>query len=295
MKEVVVYHALLALHILPGIFHTLGFYLVYKVKTCLKNQRLLILNLAFTEMTICWLRVACIAIWLSTNGWPNEVDSVYRFFDVFLFGVFRLIIFHISVDRFTYIHLNIKYSLYMTRKIVYRILVLVYITSSILSAAMTILFYFHIVQELAWYYILLFVDTSITTFAIVTYVYMYYIVKGLKRREDAFSHEKRQNLAWTKFKIPCFMVTTFILFNFSGSIIRIIAFNGLNFNNKFIILNGISNLLDTLGWTVDSLIYVFLQKDVRKYFMSFLRRGQKYSTNTCPNSDEKRQRPSCQV
>ena len=247
---------------LTTVLHCVGFILLYKAKEGdLSYQRLLTLNLAAAEMLLSlWLM-------LSSTGhliyFGPSASVIHFFFNTFLYINIRLIIWHITIDRFLYIWLNLKYSLCITRRRLVICIITSWLISFIISIGFTLLMNFKpllfITSLLAAnLYINLSLDIIITITAITTFVYLFVLVRGIKQRYT--EQQSKENLleVWWKLKIPSLMVLSFIIFNLNSNVMTLLSYHLDNYW-----LGKTASIVDICGWLSDGIIYIMLQRRVR--------------------------------
>ena len=248
--------------------HLVGFILLYKAKGHHQNQRLLILNLAAIEMFCgCFgiMQFSVILCRASTPEWNYALGVVLMFISMRV----RLAVLHVIFDRFLEIYTNIRYPLYMTAKKLIWLTVLMWIISAHFAMIRGLLMSFK-----GYKVALIFTLVSLLTFdfivissAIVTYVYFYFIVKGIKRKENSRNALFRQRSAMTNFKQPCYIVLTYIFFNFTSMVLGTIS-GYVRKDERPILLAHISTIFIILGFIADAVIYVFANRDVRHLLYS---------------------------
>ena len=257
---------------ITGIVHFIGLLLLYKSKTNLKNQRLLIMNLACIEMLLC-LSMST----LLSSKWTKVMDRniashVNAFLNTFFFTEMRVAMIHIIFDRFFYIYTNIKYPVYMTR---YKMLLIVAMHWSISLLCAIVGFSLYVVGAFSGhlqftFFLSLALDITILISSIITYVYFYKMVQKIKEQEASVPVKARPSkiaLLTSKFKIPCLIVLTYILFNLT-SIIMLTISKYVQYGRKFHLLEAFSHVPIIIGIISDACIYVFGNSNVRKLLCS---------------------------
>ena len=244
--------------IAAAFLHTFGFCLIYTTKSDLPNQRLITLDLSLTEMIISWKMVIKVVLLLTKNKlFIKESDAWYvdAFLDIALYTSIRLVVLHIIIDRFIDIKLNIKYPIYITEKRLKFIVLSMWIVSIISAVIWTVTKKLQILELSTWIIcisaVIVVADTLIVILSIVTYTYFFSRVTKFTQNHDQ-QNSTRTSLIIRKFKIPCLMVLTFIMFNVSGTVLRVCG------------IRDIPHVLDLLGWCSDSCIYIFLQRRIRQ-------------------------------
>ena len=265
---------------LTAVLHTIGLYLICKIKISPCNQRLLITNLAAIEMVGSWYSVLTNSVMISRK-WDMRWEHTHIFIAFVIYTAIRLAVLNVILDRFLDIFLNLKYPLYMTKKMISGILTIEWIVVVSAAVVFTLLVKFDIYPLTGFYYFLIYfhlsLDILITFVAMVTYTYFYLRVRSIMNTHTQDTTRNKQML-WRNFKIPLLMVASYILFNVTATVMRMVALQDMIQNNNeytklYIILTGLSGILDTLGWISDALIYIFLQKKIRRTLTSKLRKS----------------------
>ena len=265
------YKVYIVLYSLVAIVHLAGLILLNKSKNEIPNQRILLQNIALVEMLLCLGSVTMLAIWFSVDN-RMIIQCLDALFTNTFFIEMKMAVLHIIFDRFLEIFMNIKYPLYMTRKKMLRLLAMHWIfsfTSSIVSLILvaaeipTISFQFT-------YLLFLILDIMILISAITTYIYFYTKVYNIRRREANTidqNNVNRPKLFIKKFKVPCYIVMTYICFNLTSTIMM--TASQYMKNRRYAIMTLIfSHVFTIVGVTSDACIYIFANKNVRKLLSS---------------------------
>ena len=267
--------AYIALYAVVSILHFLGLLLLCIAKIALPHQRLLTKNLAVVELLFCLNMVISYCTAINTNN-NLVIQSLYTFFAALLFTEIRLTMLHIIFDRFLEIYVNIKYPLYMTRTKVLSVMASTWI-SSMVCATLGLLFKLLRTFDGKWRFQIFFcfaLDIVILISAMTTQVYFFITVRkirGLEVEVTGQPRESRVRLLIKKFKLPCYIVFTYIFFNLTSTII--LAFIVYEDNkNKVALLINFSQSLVIVGVASDAFIYVYATGNVRKLLKSMFRR-----------------------
>ena len=253
---------------IPTLLHGFGVVLLYRARGGLPNQRMITLNLAVVEMLYCLF--ASIHSSMMVLGLPftwKYYYVIYIFSLALFFVTTRFAIIHIIVDRFLDIWLNIKYPVYVKKKNL-TIVIIFQWTLGIFLTVTSIIFVTFKRNPFKFQYmglcVRLIIDVTIIFSAIITFAYLFSKVKSAVLQTSSQQGKKmRVHSVWFKMKIPLLMVTTFIAFNTSSTILFFLNYKrhglpyGLVTYQPFIIL-------DICGWCSDACIYIFLQKRVRR-------------------------------
>ena len=128
-------------------------------------------------------------------------------------------------------------------------------------------------------------DIIILISFLVTYWYFYSRVKKIRAMESNAVNrpsQNRQTLFFKKFKVPCYIVLTYICFNISSLVLFICSrYTG---NKKLTDwLLEISDIPIVTGFVSDACIYILANKDVRRLLISIFRREQIEASNRVRN------------
>ena len=261
------------------LLHGLGLYTLLKVKINLLNQKILVTSLALVEFVLSLHQVVSHAVKLCGH-WSvtwEYIDTLNKWFSYF---IIKVIVLHIILDRFAEIYLNVKYPLYMNEKRTKVIVISVWAVSAISAGTITILSVYHYVHDdqikLIGATFLTILDFLILITAISTYTYFFLKVRSIKQEEskaNRLSTHQTNALLWEKFRVPTFMVVTYLLFNITGTILSIIGSFAVPDEDTVTIIYTIAFLLDVPAFLADACIYLFLQKEVRQRLLMQVKRS----------------------
>ena len=151
----------------------------------------------------------------------------------------------------------------MTIKVSLFIIMLLWLVSLLLVFAVFLVTYFHssFEEKLFMYISPIMIWCALCT-AVFVYSYIYRKWKVLSK--NAVGTRQRVKTNANAFLIPLLVVFTFFLFQGSTSVVMIIQNTvELNASNKSL-LKSVMSILFSFGEISDALIYIFLQKDVRR-------------------------------
>ena len=145
-------------------------------------------------------------------------------------------------------------------------------SSSFLCATISFtLYWFEIFnrQRQFTFFLSLSLDTIILISAITNFMYFFMTVKKINGQEASVAGKLGAvNLLMTKFKIPCLIVLTYILFNLTSTVMLTSAkYEG----RKFHLLEVYSHVPIMIGILSDSCIYVFANSNVRELLCSIFK------------------------
>ena len=173
-------------HALVAIVHLIGFILLYRVKFRPVNQRLLLLNLSFTELCIGLSQSIVYSILLFDCD--ADCDLTDTFFNASLHILNKAIMIYLICDRALEICLNIKYPLYFNEERTKKVLACMWVLSVAFVLILVLLLKFgtnlekYVYMTLAG--IVLGEDALVCVAAISTSFYFYIKVKSLLRIDD---------------------------------------------------------------------------------------------------------------
>ena len=268
---------LIAVYALLALLNLAALLLMHKAKWDLPNQRRLTMNLALTEMCCCCYMAIRFSIFLKDN-WSEDWSKV----DTFVTGLFytehRFTLLHIITDRFMEVFMNMKYPLYMSTKKLTRMMISLWVVA--FSFALICLIVRLLNHRNASLHMLLYtisgLDVIIFILALVTYTYFYLKVKKIKRtaRDSNGLPQQELSLVWKKFRLPCYISITYIAFNLTSALLIAKAYyhKGEEKNyNEYKKLMYIAVVLDLAGFLSDNIIYLVLNKNVRRQLLTIFR------------------------
>ena len=162
---------------LLAVLHGVGIVLLHKSRGDLPNQRIITLNLAVAEFLYCMSRAIIYIIVLI--GVPTNLPYIMmQFLSVIFFLGIRFAIFHIIIDRFLNIWLNIKYPILIKTKTLIKAIIFQWILSISLSAALGSVILYQVISIEIFKLTRLALDTTIVIAAGLTFIYLFMAVKN---------------------------------------------------------------------------------------------------------------------
>ena len=246
-----------------------------KAKNDLPNQRILTINLATAEMLFCWFRVV---EWSAVIAGKNSDIFIIltMAFSVLTFTEIRLAMLHIIFDRFFEIFTNIKYPVYMTKPKMLMLIAIHWMISA-LCAMIGFVLQISISRKISFvfsFFLFLCLDIIVLIFGVITYIYFYLTVKKIKNSETISTNQRgrKTSLLIQKFKLPCYIVLTYILFNMTSTILLTLSEN-LDSEDMRKLLFHFSYVPILAGFISDAAIYTFGNRSVRKLLCSIFNRN----------------------
>ena len=273
--------------LLASSFHLFGIVLLYRMKRTEHNQTLLIINLSATELLYsCHQSLFTILKILDRNN-HFAVTTTYWIIVLSSLTANKLMILYIILDRFADIHLHMKYPIFFTKARVIKIVCALWTISVVYGTTIAILavwgnklrnpFKGKSIYIRSYNYVSLTLDAIITLIAVTTYLYFYnkvssivkrtsrqsVIYKGIRHRKKTMILEKTHI---KKFLIPFLMIATYLLFIVSSTVCFQVRRRhpSLDESTKRHLLDA-GYICIALGYLSDAVLYVFLQKSVRKW------------------------------
>ena len=213
-----------------------------------------------------------------TDNWRDEWGKIDTIFGGTLYIAFRLSLLHTVADRFMEIFFNVKYPLYMSIKKLNALIVGSWLLALVFSFICLILRLYHhwMTATKLLLFTVLFLDVIIFVSACGTYSFFFLKVRTIRKSESSTIKKPESSnigrspvamtLIWKKFKLPCYIVLTYIFFNFTATLMLAISYIHVQnpSNRNYSSFKDIAAFLDVIGFASDSFIYVFVNKNVRK-------------------------------
>ena len=255
------------LHVFCTVLQFTGVYVLYHFSSLCTTQRINLINLSLCHILH---SIPCLYKFSKMIGSiqvPNEVLALI-YFTIFNY---TLLMHYLSIDRMLEIYLHLKYPIYMTKKVSHFIIMLLWLISLFLVFAVFLVIYWcPYLKEKLFLYILPTMTWCVLGTALLVYSYIYKKWTNLRRNTPGIKHNVRTNL--NTFMASFFVVVTFILFQGSGSVVVIIRYTvELNTSTKSL-LEYVASMLYAFGGIADVLIYIFLQRDIKKKLLLKFRR-----------------------
>ena len=256
---------------LTAALHAVGLILLYKANdNDLPNQRWVTMNLATTEMIFCLWSI-CRYLWFFFAYKEYfKHHLLIMFIDTHLYTIIKFAILHIIIDRFLYIYMNIKYSVYVTKKVLIITNIMQWLVSIILNMTLTLN-----KASLVSCYAYLFVDIIIIITTVASFIYILIKIRNINKTVDSRKRKYGLLKIWLKLKIPTLMVLSYIVFNGSSTVMKVYYATYKAFD-----LVVPATIIDLCGYLSDVLCYIFLQKRIRTLLVPRKKKG-----NSCGKLD----------
>ena len=248
--------------------HLIGLILLKTVKVAIVNQRIIIINLALSEMLSSCLQVVSSILAL------NQIRSKALLFFIATCGlVTKFIMLHLIMDRAIVVRFHLKYQIYFTKNRVKLVSFLLWFLSAFVSLG------FILVAEIYLSYlkvnvIIIFtylgIDSLIVISSVATYAYLFFVTVKSEKNLNG-SCRKNTTKILSKYKVPCLITATYIVFNFTGMVLVVMVFLERRPNRPMLVMYSISVSLVIIGTISDCFIYVILQRNLRQYLCRMLK------------------------
>ena len=264
-----------------ALLHLLGLHLLRLVKFKPTNQRIMIIHLAFAELCIN-LHQSVVHIFLMVDRCDinSTCDYVDNFFYLLLGNANKLIMIYLIVDRLLDIYLHLRYPLYFSEQRVKNIILAVWLFCSLYSLTIIMLNRSNIgYRQMITLIVFLFTitsDTIIVTSALITYIFLYIKVRHFRAIDNSQriaglkSNITVSNKA--KFLLPCLIIATYLAFNSTANVMFLCKYILMEGGRAKSLVSEILHWFWILGHLSDVLLYIFLQKDVKKRSLAIFKR-----------------------
>ena len=265
-----------------ALLHVTGLVLLTRAKdrTVHGNQKYLIVALSLVELGLVASSVIRESIFYATGSRTDRVGLYASLYNTAIMGfMYSFIMFAITLDRFFELRLNIKYQLYWNKNRTKNTLILVSIIVNVswIVLSFIILSYqeptmvLNIHDKIYKMYYLYFcpvMNTIFVTFAATVYSYIFFKLRQNRKKEEALRKQLGCNETTTnfnfkvnKYRVPFWIIITFILFCIVPDILQLISFVYLDCFHEDI--HSASYALYRLGHIADAMIYIFNLNYVR--------------------------------
>ena len=245
---------LFSLMFISIILNVFGIYCLRKQKGGNVNQRMLLQNLSFIEITKMTYDYIPMTLYHFHNDWYKSHFAYLDIIEINLTTILFSSVLLISMDRFACVLLRVRYNHYIKEPLVRDILVTTWVagfTSGLFMWALA-----SSIEYAKVYYYMTF-DVIIIIWSGITYLTM---IKFLRKRNERFRQLAGNGNGHMKclrmFLVPSVIITSFILFNAIPDIIMA--------NDVTEVTYHVTSYLWTLGFVTDPLIYIFLNKKSRR-------------------------------
>ena len=273
---VISFAIILLFGIVTALLHGTGLMLLTRAKdrNVNGNQKYLIVALSLVELGFAASSVIRESIFYAAGSRTDSVGLFVSLYNTAILGfMYYCIMFAITLDRFLELILNIKYQLYWNKNRTKNTLILVscivnvsYIVLSciILSYQQSrmVLNIHDKICKMSFLYFSPVMDTIFVMFAAIVYSYIFFKLHQNKKKEEALRKQlvcnettKNISLKINKYRVPFWIIITFMLFCIVPDILQLISLVYLKYINEY--FHSASYALYRLGHIADAMIYIF--------------------------------------
>ena len=297
--------------------HLLGCYLLQVVYNNGRKtvQQLYLINLSLNEaikniiFLLVWILYIASYSTISEKTSYNIDESWVYIYIIYITGSFWscvLAMFYLTCDRLLHVLLNYRYPMFWTISKARKLLIVTCFVNCAFSLTFALIFYFthSIIQRTMLInslltYVPLVHSTTFLIFALVTYIVMFFKFAQsrrltMPRNPDAPQETLFHIFVNSRFFISVMLISSYIILSVTPVVIRSF-YTSTNFPSYVIIYNNISVILSD---TADAVIYIFMDKQVRKILwqkvsMLICRRSHAFASipneNVTPNANSNTQ------
>ena len=282
------------------LLHLVGCYLLWKTYKWgrVTTQQLLIFHICICE---CFINCDWLVIHLFVViGYG--IDSTSAGYCIVLYtalsGVLYIIMMVMTLDRLMAVVLSLKYPLYWNAKRTKKVLLAVWIIGGASFICFVVLFKFYG----PWYnkVELIYVNVSLSLLYIIVALVTYAVIFDKFKKSRHSTRRLKQDIgkrAWTaladtflksRFYVSILIILTYLIFNTIPFCVFIFSRDKNIFLDTESISKKVVSILLHIGYTADAVIYIFLQRDVKKQLFESISchkciKGKIRSTSTIPN------------
>ena len=248
-----------------------GLFLLRKVKVKFNNQPLISKHLAVCELLICIEQVIKGIFELVNCHSTVTLQYIEMFARAWLALMFISIMFCIALDRVLAVYLHMKYYIIFTHCRTSKLLNAIWMINTISTIVFVLIARYgwnYQSADLFAFYFFFVLDVLFTLVALLTYCYLYSKVKHFSRRANSSSlSDKTRQRRTRKALLPCLLIGTYTFMNVPSSVMFMIAYYGLlplSLSTEICLTLVFCSLIS------DGLLYIILQKDVRKVLSNII-------------------------
>ena len=254
------------LHAFALVLQVIGVYVLYHTNNLRATQKIILMNVSF-----CHIVHSVFAIYTFSKPIENsEVPNKGLWLSYVLGFHYTLLMHCLFIGRMLEIYLHLKYPIYMTKKVSYFIIMLLWLMSWFLAFAVSLIIRCcsNLKDKLFRYIVSIMIWCVVCT-ALFVYSYIYRKWTSLHRNIPRIKQSARRNS--NAFLVPFLVVFTFAFFQGSGSVLMMIQNTIELSGSSKSLLECVMSMLFAFGVISDALIYIFLQKVIRKKFLLKIR------------------------
>ena len=251
-----------------GTFHAIGLIVLSKVRVgaTYENQKLILQNLAVVELLLSISMLVARIVQLNVL-YEGTVKLIMYTVTGFPYLALPSLLMYMLLDRIFAVYFHVRYLVIFTRKLVKIILTTIWILAATITLLATLSAEIYssvnqVTRRLEIYNLT--GDLLIFMFFVVHFSYLAYKVKQIKDRDRKLcilKTVKKKSSYGNKHLTPMLMILTYVMFKMSGQVILTIT----EIQKRGIEFRQIGALLNSINIITDGFIYIFLQKNYRRY------------------------------
>ena len=260
----------LVLLLIAGIVNILGIYLLYQLKSKLKEHRLLLCFLSGTTIVIVLLEsVYWIGEVVGLEEYSSRLLQVIIIIDLGVFCTYYLTLLVLTLDRLFAVSYPFAYKRLLNIKKIYFAMVACWISGTLSSIPFFFLDY-HAIYDIYYKYIILALDGLILVTVLFTYVFILQLLfkRYWKEKRLAASgkipayYQKKSNCNCKFVRIFLLILTSFLIFVVIPDIYFV--YRGVIFDYMSMTEEEIISLMWQINYILDPLVYIFFDPAIRK-------------------------------
>ena len=269
----------ITIFILTILIHSCGTYILVKHKSLIaRNQRLYLISLSTSEILLSLNHIVLDSAYLLTplKRWVAVMEIVH-YDALWLINLTTIIV--LTLDRFAEVFYNIKYDLYVTHRRTMQLVISLWILGTLTAVLFTVLYLIYAINyfDITYRYIYPILDTAVVLNALIVYTYIYFKIAlhnkrirhiNIHRQDISLPHQLNTDQSnKQKFFVPILIVISFVVFIYIPDVIHFANMHILNEKKWF---RRVSTFLYSLNMLSDAAIYIFLQRNIRKFILKKL-------------------------
>ena len=256
------------LSIFPIIFHVIGIYLLKQPNQLEDNQKLYLIHMSIIEIMFSIIQ------FILLNLKVFLTDVIYFQYTSFISHAVGFswsnVLIMLTFDRFLHVYLNIKYQLYVTKKITKLIILFSYLLGIcfVVAILLCVNITFHDKRHILRVYLYpIYAVFLIAVFAF-TYIYIYWRIRVGRATDRVQSRNHRQQSQQHKSSfVPFWILVTFILFIVVPSASYVLVEHIFQVRHFESYMYQIVSTFWIVGFTSDALIYILFHQSIKKRFL----------------------------
>lgn len=234
------------------------------------NQKTILISLSCHHLGFATVGIYVLAVQL--NG---SEESTYQVMLVtFLRGtlgiVYPILMHYITLDRLLEVYLHMRYPVLFTKRIINIITITIWLTSVSFGSCHAILMHYYSLYSRLPSYFFPALSCSVLITVTVTYTYLYVKWKDFKQASHP-KMTKNRSVRTHQFLLPFLIVLTFIVFEFLGSFVSVLRITLKLSTFEKARMRSMELSLFALGAISDVVIYVLLQRTIRRFLRKKIR------------------------